>query len=64
MSHSNRPRLHVEEFESRLTPAVIRTIGTLQIRDIAGRYDWVSGGANLSGTVVGTNPLGASLDIR
>jgi hypothetical protein len=63
MGRKNRPRLRIEEFESRFTPAVTRSIGTLQIRDMTARYDWVSGGANISGTVVGTDALGASLDV-
>lgn len=63
MSRKNRLRLQVEEFESRLTPAVTRSIGTLQVRDLTARYDWVSGAANISGTVIGTDTLGASLDV-
>jgi hypothetical protein len=63
MSQKTRPKLRFEEFESRLTPAVTRAIGTFQIRDTTARYDWVSGAANLSGTVVGADTLGASIDV-
>jgi hypothetical protein len=65
MSKKSRAKLQLETFESRITPAVTRTIGTLQIVDTTASptFEWASGPADVTGTVIGTNNLSASIDV-
>jgi hypothetical protein len=52
-------RLRVERLEDRANPGVVRDIGTMQIVDMtaAPPYEWASGPANITGTVIGTDTL-------
>ena len=59
MSRTKRMRLRVERLEDRANPGVVRDIGTMQIVDMtaAPPYEWASGPANITGTVIGTDTL-------
>lgn len=64
MRRRNRAPLTVEQLDSRITPSTSRAIGTLQIKDTTVPTEWASlASGNVSGDVIGTDSLQASLDV-